>query len=249
MTKTAGWEITNKELNEGLYLLTIEMISLSPINSISGIRHRASKTSNLFTFDHDPSNNEIETTLEEYGFNPELEEVSGDRLINKIRIDTDSEQQFGYDFQNNTEDYLNIMGLVPIAIDKNPGYVILKGDWIYLYYTREDTNYPKQFFSTKHILYSVRIHKDTGETKRKGYDFDLTISDTVKNSLEGFNDINHIIGTGHFYDEDRVTVYYLAEALGEDVANPLLNVLTPFYGITWEGNNKLYNRYYHRVPI
>ncbi len=82
MTKQAGWEIVNSELNEGVYLVTIRTTSCSPINSVSGKSHRTIRTSELFTFDHEPSDEEIEVQLQECGFNPELEKVPS--IINKL---------------------------------------------------------------------------------------------------------------------------------------------------------------------
>jgi hypothetical protein len=246
MTKQAGWEIVNSELNEGVYLVTIRTTSCSPINSVSGKSHRTIRTSELFTFDHEPSNEEIEVQLQECGFNPELEKVPS--IINKIRVDTGDERHFSYDYINDEDDYVAVMDSVPIAIDNYPLYVMVKGDWIYLYYLVDNRgiHYPTQFFSTNHDLYSVRIHKETGEVRRKGYDFDLTVDSSITNSLEDFNEVNHIIGTGHFYDEGKITIYHTAEARGAGILNPLLNVSIPFYGITWEDNSKLHTRYYHK---
>jgi hypothetical protein len=238
---TAGWEIINTEVIDGTYLVTVKTTSCSPINSVSGESHRIIRTSELFTFDHEPSDEEIEVQLQERGFNPELEKAVSE---NKMIVETEGDQVLGYDYINDENDYIAIMDLVPISIEENPFQVTIKGNWIYLYYI----SVPDQFFDIEqeHILYSVRIHKETGEVRRKGYNFNLTIDSSVTNSLEDFNEVNHIIGTGHFYDEDKVTIYHTAEARAAGVPNPLLNGSIPFYGITWENNSKLHTRYYHK---
>jgi len=79
-TAEAGWEITNTEVIDGEYLITIKMTSCEPdfeetlhaqmhedkVNH----SHLTSITEDLFTFDHDPTTAELEAALDERGFNP-----------------------------------------------------------------------------------------------------------------------------------------------------------------------------------
>jgi hypothetical protein len=86
MTKTAGWEVANKEVNEGVYLLTVKMTSVDPCsyneelhdqlhNELIAHTHRSEVSSGLFTFDHDPTTEEVEAAVVERGFNPVLQDV------------------------------------------------------------------------------------------------------------------------------------------------------------------------------
>jgi hypothetical protein len=95
MTKTAGWEVANKEVNEGVYLLTVKMTSVDPCsyneelhdqlhNELIAHTHRSEVSSGLFTFDHDPTTEEVEAAVVERGFNPVLQDV--DRGITIINI-------------------------------------------------------------------------------------------------------------------------------------------------------------------
>ena len=80
---TAGWEVINKEVIDGVYLVTIKMTSCEPDFEETlhaqmhedkvDHTHLKSITIDLFTFDHDPTTTEIEAALDERGFNPVIE--------------------------------------------------------------------------------------------------------------------------------------------------------------------------------
>jgi len=80
---TAGWEVINKEVIDGVYLVTIKMTSCEPdfeetlhaqmhADEVDHT-HLKSITEDVFTFDHDPTTAEIEAALDERGFNPVIE--------------------------------------------------------------------------------------------------------------------------------------------------------------------------------
>jgi len=80
---TAGWEVINKEVIDGVYLVTIKMTSCEPdfeetlhaqmhADEVDHT-HLKSITEDVFTFDHDPTTVEIEAVLDERGFNPVIE--------------------------------------------------------------------------------------------------------------------------------------------------------------------------------
>lgn len=77
---TAGWEIVNSELNEGLYLITVKAISCQPDfeEALHAQMHTDKVTHShlnsvqleLFEFDHNPTTAEIQSALDERGYNP-----------------------------------------------------------------------------------------------------------------------------------------------------------------------------------
>jgi len=77
---TAGWEIVNSELNEGTYLITVKTTSCEPNfeevlhtqmhNDKVSHTHRVERGLELFEFDHNPTTAEIQSALDERGFNP-----------------------------------------------------------------------------------------------------------------------------------------------------------------------------------
>mgnify|MGYP003125191003 CR=1 FL=1 len=79
LSVTAGWEITNSELNEGIYLITVQTTSCEPDfeealhtqmhNDKVNHTHRVEQGLELLEFDHNPTK-EIQAALDERGFNP-----------------------------------------------------------------------------------------------------------------------------------------------------------------------------------
>jgi len=74
------WEILNTELNEGTYLITVQTTSCEPNFEevlhtqmhTDGVNHthRVEQGLELFEFDHNPTTAEIQSALDERGFNP-----------------------------------------------------------------------------------------------------------------------------------------------------------------------------------
>jgi len=77
---TAGWEIVNSELNEGLYLITVKAISCQPdFEEVLHAQMHTDKVTHshlnsvqleLFEFDHNPTTAEIQSALDGRGYNP-----------------------------------------------------------------------------------------------------------------------------------------------------------------------------------
>jgi len=80
LSVTAGWEITNSELNEGTYLITVKTISCEPDfeealhiqmhNDKVSHSHRVEQALELLEFDHNPTTAEIQSVLDARSFNP-----------------------------------------------------------------------------------------------------------------------------------------------------------------------------------
>jgi len=74
------WEIVNSELNDELYLITVEATSCEPDfeevlhNQMhtDGVAHthRIERSLELLEFDHNPTTAEIQSALDERGYNP-----------------------------------------------------------------------------------------------------------------------------------------------------------------------------------
>ena len=263
MTKEAGWKVKKSEVINGEHLVTVELISKDAFQydellhtelhseKINHTHHYA-VTTDLLTFDHEPTSSEIEEVVINRGFNPvlecnssELEVDSNNNTIRKtdpIRIITEGEEDvFEYNSRVHPVEFAKIFNMLPISVESIPTSISLKGDWIYLYYVSEDSHPPTQFFTEDFLLYSVRVHKDTGEIKRKGYVKVVSLEESLTSTLEGFNNVDNIIGTGVFLDEPKVTIYHTKE--GEE-ADPLTPTDTPYYGTTWENGKIVKERKY-----
>ena len=265
MTKQAGWNIVSTEINEGAYLLTIEMTSVDPCsyneelheqlhNELIAHTHRTETSSGLFTFDHNPTTAEVEQAVTERGFNPVLNDIdrgvivmyghgnldvdennSVTRKTNAIKTITEGEDDvLEYNFNLHNTEFMNLYSMLPISVDRMPTSMSLKGDWLHLYYVNAEHAPPEQFFADSFFLYSVRIHKDTGEIKRKGYDKGMTLDEETVDSLQGFDTLENIVATGTYLDEPRVTIYHMKSSDKEDYVNNVSTVEIPYYGTTFE---------------
>ncbi len=254
INQTAGWKLISKEQIDNDYLVTVEMTSVAKQNyseehhsylhdSKRNHLHMVQTSSDLLVFDHDPTTEEIEEEITSRGFNPELEyNTNEDRLV---RTETEGEEPtVEYSYTLHYDKYMEIFNLIPIALDDMPSSLCLKGDWIHLYYVKIDDYIPTQFFQESFtFLYSTRIHKDTGEIKRKGYNFGLTLSEEETSNLQGFDSLGTAIATGIHLDDPAVTIYHMADK-NTAPANVAL-VDEPYWGTTFLNGEVLRVRKYY----
>jgi|APSaa5957512622_1039677.scaffolds.fasta_scaffold17515_2 hypothetical protein len=261
MEMEGGWKVIKKEEVAGEYLVTVELTSVDLYQYTAEFHaelhkdlvehtHHYTVSSDLFTFDHSPTESEIETAAIARGFNLTIDNNPSDLMLDEtnntirkrdaIRIITPGQEDvLDYNSRTHPAEFTELFNMIPITIDSIPASISLKGDWLYIYYT----SLPTQFFTEEFLLYSVRIHKDTGMVRRKGYVKEMILNKEVTDTLEGFDVITNIIGTGVFLDEPKVTIYYALEGAA---ANPLTPGDTPYYGVTWEEGVQIRTREYTR---
>ena len=255
MIKEAGWEIKDSRVIGDLHLVTVEMTSTTPCeyteenhtemhNDLATHAHHYMVSTDLFTFEEEPTTEDIEAAVIASGFTPILPDTRRTAAIKSIT--TGEDDVYEYDARLHPKEFLELLDMVPIAISKNPTSMSLKGEWLHLYYVNAASTPPSQFFTESFLFYSVRIHKDTGEIRRKGYNKGMTLGDDVTNTLEGFSLISNIVAVGVFLDEPRVTVYYMKSSDKKDYVESFTNVDIPYYGTTWENGIKIRTREYTR---
>jgi hypothetical protein len=251
----AGWQVSKSEVIGETHLVTITMTSVDP-NQYTGElheklhdglvahTHRISISTNLFTFDHKPTDEDIEEAITNNGFSPDLQASPKPSAIKAIT--TGELDILEYSATIHPTKYLELFNMIPISIEEPPTSMSLKGDWFYLYYITVNYTPPKQFFNDEFLIYSVRIHKDTGVVRRKGYRKGLGLSAEVTSTLGGFSSIENILGTGFYLDEDLVTIYYMKSSDEKDYVESFAVVDTPYYGTTWENGKVIRTREYMR---
>ena len=251
----AGWQVRKSEVIGETHLVTVTMTSVDPHqfteelhnklhNDLTSHSHRFSVSTNLFTFDHEPTDEDIEEAVTNNGFSPNLLPSPKPSAIKAIT--TGEVDILEYSATIHSTKYLELFNMIPISIEEPPTSMSLKGDWLYLYYIVADFTPPRQFFTEEFFIYSVRIHKDTGVVRRKGYRQGLGLSEEVTSTLEGFSSIENILGTGFYLDEDLVTIYYMKSSDEKDYVESFAVVDTPYYGTTWEDGNIIRTREYKR---
>jgi hypothetical protein len=273
-----GWEVTAHSEAGGTHILTLTTVSvdLHPTstdfhdtlhNEMVTHGHRKQVKMECLTFDSYPTDEEIEIALTEIGFNPVIQEptelVTFSRVGN-IRLDNGVVSQdtapiktvtngqpdvIEYSRTLHPTEYNNLYNMIPITLTEYPSSLCLKEDWIHLYYVRENSNPPDQFFDQDFFLYSVRVNRVTSEILRKGYNKGLDLSAEQLAALPGSEDLENIIAVGHYLDEPKITIYYMRSSEPEDfVSNPAV-VEIPYFGTTWENGSILHTREYMRDEI
>jgi hypothetical protein len=274
--KDPGWSVVDNQVLGDKHVLRICMISgdsqKHPAVSkekletdLASYTNRRRTSFDSFEFSHAPSVDEIAAALKEYGFDPTIREVpptpvfaftgnvevtpNGDVVQSRapIKIVTPNEEDvIEYSATLHPTEYASLLSMVPMTLEENPSSMSLKGDWLYLYYVRAGSVPPQQFFDSSFFLYSVRIHKITGQILRKGYNKKLTLTPQEIGALNGASELENIIATGYFLDEPKTTLYYMKSPRPEDyVRNPAL-VEVPYLGTTWENGEILHTREYMR---
>jgi len=255
MIKEAGWKIKDSKVIDNLHLVTVEMTSTTPCeyteeyhiemhNDLAPHAHHYMVSTDLFTFEEEPTTEDIEAAVIASGFTPTLPDRQRTTAIKTITVG--EVDVFEYSARSQPVEFLELFNMIPIIINENPTAMSLKGDWLHLSYVGVSDTPPAQFFTESFFLYSVRIHKDTGEIRRKGYNKGMTLGDDVTSTLEGFNLISNILAVGIFLDEPRVTVYYMKSSDEKDYVANVANVDIPYYGTTWENGIKIRTREYTR---
>lgn len=225
-----GWRVLFSSESAGSYILTVEMTSVE-----SGRVGQTAVWTDVFMFDHEPTQAEIQAAVDASGFSPVMTSqpkapISRDYIMSATEGEPDIIE---YDAQKHPAEFQSLFARVPIQIAEVPTSMSLKGDWLYLYYAGY-FSIPEQFFSETYYLYSVRVHKDTGEVRRKGYNNGLTLSAEQLAKLQGFDQIGQVIATGVYLDEPMVTLYHMRRSDPEGlIANPW-RVDMPYVGTTWE---------------
>jgi hypothetical protein len=234
-----GWRVLFSSESAGTHILTVEMTSVA-----SGQQDYRSVSVDVFTFDHEPSQAEIQAAVTSHGFTPVIE-AAPVSAGSPIKIVTEGEPDvLEYGLERNPDEYRALYNQIPIPIAEMPTSMSLKGEWLYLYYAGRQGNPPTQFFDQPHFLYSVRIKRDTGEVRRKAYDLGLTLDANALAGLQGADQIQNIILTGAYLDEPMVTLYYMKSSAPEDYVSSPGTVRVPYLGTTWENGIKSRTREY-----
>lgn len=233
-------------------------------NELIAHEHRISSSTDSFEFDHYPTDSEINEAVLSTGFNPILDDVERgvivmygpgnlnvdpnngkvSRKLEAIRTITNGKEVIEYNAILHPKEYMELFNMIPIDIKEAPSSMSLKEDWLHLYYVNATHTPPSQFFDEDFHVYSVRINKNTGEFKRKGYHIGMTLSPGVTKSLIGFKDMDNILATGVYLDEPLVTLYHMKSSDKSDyVDNPLVTDV-PYYGTTFENGVIIRTREY-----
>lgn len=273
-----GWEVISKNQIDNTFILTVSTVSVDPCEydndlhtklheGMSSHSHRKIIKTELITFDHDPTDSEIESELISLGFNPVIQscvygstfafsgnvELKNNNTVQKttpIKTVTDGEDDvFEYSRILHPVNFQELYNMIPIDLDEIPTSMSKKGNWLFLYYVKEGSVRPEQFFNEDYFLYSVRIHKDTGQILRKGYNKGLTLTEDEMSNLEGTDNIENVIATGYFLDEPKTTIYYMRSSEPEDFVNNPAVVEIPYLGTTWQDGVKLHTREYMRDDL
>lgn len=274
-----GWEvIASNEINN-MHILTISMVSVDHHSTDTEFHetlhnemithgHRKQVRTECFTFNTYPSDEEIEAALIERGFNPTISNPTdlitfartGNIVIDPeenvvqatapIKAVTEGqEDSLEYSRTLHPTEYNELYNLIPISLTEYPSSLCKKGDWIHLYYVRENSTPPDQFFDQNFFLYSIRVNINTSEVLRKGYNKGMDLSEEQLALLPGSEDLENIVAVGHYLDEPKTTIYYMRSSNPEDfVSNPAV-VEIPYFGTTWENGVILHTREYMRDEI
>jgi hypothetical protein len=221
------------------------------LNNMTAHTQFKSSTGSMMTFDHNPSHEEIISKAEEYGH-----EFIIDKKVNQdfaygnladtrpIVTKTEGEEDtIEYTRNLHPDEFTNLYNQVPISIDLLPTSICKKGNLFYLYYVERLK--PTQWFGEDEtfFLYSVRIHEDTSEIKRKGY------NKGNPNNLPEHRDIlgeRPIIAVGEYLDENAFTLYY-PKILGEEVDPAIVD--KPYLGSHFKDDILIYTREYKHDDI
>jgi hypothetical protein len=232
--------------------------------------HRKQVQTEAFFFEEGyPTNDEIEIVLEEYGFNPVISSgntdlvtfaragniaITGNDVVTQIvapiiSVTEGQEDIVEYSATLHPNEFNNLYEMIPIEVTDKPTSMSLKGDWLHLYYAKENLPPPDQFFDRNFFLYSVRIHKDTSQVLRKGYNKGLDLTAEQLAELPGATEIDNIIAVGHYLDEPKTTIYYMRSSNPEDHVNDPAVVEIPYLGTTWLDGKIQHTREYMRDEI
>jgi hypothetical protein len=272
---TGGWVEESRYECGGTWFVNVRMVAVDPCeyddethenlhNGMATHCHRLDITRDCFDFDHEPTSDEVEAEVIATGFEPKKPKAGSPETFvytgnptttdqgialnaDPVKTITDGEESvFEYSRVIHPTEYNELFSMLPITVDDKPTSMCLKGDWIYLYYARAGSPRPEQFFDRDFFLYSIRVHKDTGEVRRKGYNKGLTLTDEEFNSLEGASDLEGIIATGYYLDEPRYAIYYQCSSDPADYVADAAVVEKPYMGDTWENGVKVRTRKYTR---
>ena len=275
---TGGWEVKSKSENDGTFFVNVRLVSVDPCEyddethdnlhrSMATHTHRKSIRHEWYEFDHDPSTEELQAAIDADGFDPKKPDFTGlvtyphtgnavvkDQVTmqnpDPIKSITEGEDDvYEYSAVLHPTEFNELFSMLPITVDDKPTSMCKKGDWLYLFYVRDGSERPAQFFDEDFFLYSVRVHKDTGETRRKGYNRGLTLTEEELNQLEGADELENIIATGYFLDEPYTTLYYMCSSEPEDYVADAAVVEVPYLGTTWENGVKFRTRKYTRESL
>ena len=253
------YDITNIEEIEGNFIVSITLYSKEHFESNAEEQERLrehriahanykTKTSTIMEFDHSPSDEDIIAKAEEYGHsfttnkhqlgqNIACESVYEEGPI--VAVTAGEDDAVHWSSQLHPEKHLEMLDLVDINLEVEPSSVCRKGDWLHIYWT--NLTKPVQFFEDDFFAYSIRVHIDTGEIKRKGYH---------KGNPLGLPEFDEYIGnlptvaTGIYLDEDRVTIYYPKTNNKEDQVLNVAMVDRPYLGTTFEDGVAIRTREY-----
>lgn len=272
---TGGWEEESRYKCGDTWFVNVRMVAVDPIEyseevhdkihyNMATHQHRQELTRDCFDFEHEPTTQDVQEAVDATGFNPYrpsfisantayaltgnitlqdgVVQITSEPLLTKTEGLGDVLE---YSAVENPVEFEELYAQVPIDVDERPTGIALKDDWIHLRYTRSGPVPPVQFFDKVYKLYSVRVHKDTGEVRRKGYDYGLTISDEAFSVLDGAPDRSAVLATGHWLDQDRVTLYHAYEG-EENVVRDVAIVEVPYMGTTWENGVQVRTRRYTR---
>ena len=139
----AGWEVSKSEVIGETHLITVTMTSVDPNqfteelhnklhNDLTSHSHRFSVSTNLFTFDHEPTDEDIEEAVTNSGFSPDLSPSPKPSAIKAVT--TGEVDILEYSATIHPTKYLELFNMIPISIEEPPTSMSLKGDWLYLYY-------------------------------------------------------------------------------------------------------------------
>ena len=273
-----GWDVVFSDVIGSDHILTISMVSVGACRydatlrrklqeGLSSHTHRKMVRTEAFIFDHPPSDKEIEEELLKSGFNPIIQECvehstfafNGNVTVeNNITVQMNApiktvtagqEDVLEYSATLHPAEFNKLYEMLPITVDEKPTSMSIKGDWLYLYYVRASGSRPTQFFDDNYFLYSVRVHKNTGQVVRKGYNKGLTLNEEEMSTLQDSGTFENIIATGYYLDEPRTTLYYMRSSKPEDFVNNPAVVEIPYLGTTWENGSILHTREYMRDEI
>ena len=239
------YNIGSKEEINGEFLVSITLHTKVTNDASDTDYNFSSSTNQHMVFDHDPTHEDILAKATEYGHNFTINRSSFSEgtvySTTPVVTKTDGEEDTTeWTSTIHKSEYDTMLALVPISLNTNPHSISKKGSWFYIYYL--ENSKPTQFFSESETyqLYSVRIHEDTNETKRKGYFRNNPLNLAEHRDVVGEKPI---IGTGVYLDDNAVTLYY-PKNLGDEVDPATVN--KPYLGSHFKNNNLVYTREYKK---
>jgi hypothetical protein len=237
------YDIGSKEEVNGEFLVSLTLHTKITNDASDADYNFSSSTNQHMVFDHDPTHEDILAKAAEYNhsFTINRSTLNNGTVYNNSPIVTTTEGEDDtteWSCKTHKTEFDNMLALVPISLNSNPYSISKKGSWIYIYYP--ENLKPTQFFSDSETyqLYSVRIHKDTSEVKRKGY-----FRNNPSNLAEHKEVLGEkpIIGTGIYLDDNAFTLYY-PKTLGDEVDPALVD--KPYLGSHFKDNVLIYTREY-----